>query len=303
MTNLKAAATLSLLVCASATGVEVQRTLQEISWARLNQAGRLAHLSAAARVLPPGMQAEFEQLRLQADGQARLKLVTIEKPGVTAVRYAVIGSIRYEGVKTADGRKGHLEMWSHFPGTDPCFTRTLADAGPMQAIVGASGWRSFCLPFDRTGSRQGPTRLEVNLVLPAGGTVYLGPLRLVERVDDPRIPRMRAPGAGWWSDPTGGWIGGTTGTLLGALCALVALLGAKAVARRFALAVLVLMAVAGAAGLAAGIVAAATSQPYGVYYVLLLGGGLYAGMAALGLALVPRLYRAAELRRIRAMDA
>ena len=101
-----------------------------------------------------------------------------DQPPITASRYAIIGEIKYENVEGT----GYLEMWSHFPNAGKYFTRTLAPPGssPMAVITGASDWRPFTLPFNRSNTTEPVSKLEVNLHLPAKGVVYLRGLRLVE---------------------------------------------------------------------------------------------------------------------------
>ena len=104
-------------------------------------------------------------------------VLKVEKPSVTAKRYAVSGEIKYEGVQGA----GYLEMWSVFP-NGRYFSRTLGapGSGAMAQITGSSDWREFSLPFDSTGASGPPTQIEVNISLPSRGTVFIGPLKLVQ---------------------------------------------------------------------------------------------------------------------------
>ncbi len=77
------------------------------------------------------------------------------------------------------GDAGFLEIWNHLDDGGSYFSRTLAeDSGPLQRLEGPSGWRSFALPFSTTPGGPSPTRLELNVVLPAGGVVRLTDLRL-----------------------------------------------------------------------------------------------------------------------------
>jgi len=110
-----------------------------------------------------------------------MPVVEIDKPAITATQYAVIGEIKYENVEGS----GYLEMWSHFLPTEKYFTRTLGapGSGPMAAISGTSDWRAFTLPFDRSGSTNALSKLEVNLFLPATGVVHLRGVRQVQGKD------------------------------------------------------------------------------------------------------------------------
>jgi hypothetical protein len=104
-------------------------------------------------------------------------LFTIDNPPITAKGYALTGEIKYENVQG----DGYLEMWNHFP-PEKYFSRTLGPAGldPMSKITGTSNWRSFLLPFNRTGTTGAPARLEINILLPGRGVVFLGPMKLVQ---------------------------------------------------------------------------------------------------------------------------
>ena len=50
----------------------------------------------------------------------------------------------------------------------------------MGVIQGRSPWRAFVLPFTNDDSWPNPYKLDVNLVLPGDGTVWLTDLRLVQ---------------------------------------------------------------------------------------------------------------------------
>ena len=63
------------------------------------------------------------------------------------------------------------------------------------------------------------------------------------------------------------------------------------------------MLVLGVAVLVGGVVALVKSQPYAVYYPLLLGGALTAGITAGLFPQVRRRYQQLELRKMQAMDA
>jgi hypothetical protein len=116
------------------------------------------------------------------DTPLQLTLFTIDSPPIASMNYAVSGEIKYEGVQG----DGYLEMWNYFPPPEPgagevkAFSRTLDVSGPMGKLSGTSNWRSFSLPFNRAGSASPPTRLEVNLLLPGRGVVFIGPLSLVQ---------------------------------------------------------------------------------------------------------------------------
>jgi len=215
-------------------------------------------------------------------------LVAIADPAIRGNGYALTGRIRYRGVAGV----GFLEMWSVFPDGARYFSRTLAGDGPQARISGDSEWRDFELPFNLNGSER-PVRLELGLVLPGAARVWIGPLELT------------APGAtssAWWSDRTGGLIGGIAGSLIGITGAIVGVLIARGRGRRPVLTTMVALAVAGSALLVAGAVALAMSQPYAVYFPLILGGIILVAVFGPGFRRARRAYEDVELRRMRAMD-
>src|SRR5206468_526171 len=110
------------------------------------------------------------------DTPLQLSLVKIDAPPITSITYALSGEIKYENVQG----DGFLEMWSCFPPAQAgsaelkAFSRTVDDTGPMGKIRGTSSWRDFSLPFNRTGTTSAPSRLEVNIMLPGRGLVFIG---------------------------------------------------------------------------------------------------------------------------------
>jgi hypothetical protein len=116
------------------------------------------------------------------DAPLQVRLLTITNPPIKAMHYALVGEIRYTDVQVA----AYLETWNVFP-EGRYFSRTMGapGSGPMSQLSGTSDWRSFTLPFDRTGTRQAPTHIELNLFLPGRGTVLVGPIKLTEFPADP----------------------------------------------------------------------------------------------------------------------
>jgi hypothetical protein len=164
-TYLKIAA--ALLLCAP--GAEGQEVSGAYNWSSLARQGLL---TASAMVVSLDGR-EAVKIENTNDAPWQVNLLTIANPAIIAQRYALTGTIRYEGVQG----DGYLEMWNCFAPEKPgltetkYFSRTLGGNGPMGKISGTSGWRDFELPFDRTGAANPPKRLEVNLVLPGRGTV------------------------------------------------------------------------------------------------------------------------------------
>lgn len=273
---------------------QAEELLREIRWDELAGAGKLS----VGELIDSGHPEGFRALRVEnrQNNAAVLTLLTLENPGITEPQYALSGEIRYENV---DG-KAYLEMWNHFD-DGQYFTRTLADFGPMQSLEGTADWRPVSLPFFiNSDSGKRPNRLVLNLVLPGKGTVDLGPLRLVQFAsgEDPF-----AVAGQWWGNRTGGWIGGIFGSIIGCLGGLIGWLSSKGRARRLVLGTLAGMIGLGILVLGAGFFALARSQPYAVYYPLLLSGFLCSVIPAALYATIRKRYEAAELRRMSALDA
>ncbi|HEV8681685.1 MAG TPA: hypothetical protein VGS09_02770 [Actinomycetota bacterium] len=163
----------------------------------------------------------------------------------------------------------------------------------MAAMKGASDWRPFELPFYLQDAAP-PDRLEINVVLPSAGEIRVGPLQVV--------PVGPESGTGWWSDRTAGLLGGIAGSVLGLLGATLGLLVSRRRARGFVVGTTIAFGILGAGLIIAGAVAVAVSQPYAVWYPLLLLGGLLMMMSFVLRLIARRAYTDAELRRMRAMN-
>ncbi len=217
-----------------------------------------------------------------ASGPTTTPLISLDKPQVPSHLYRLVGRIKYENVEG----DGHLEMLNFFSGAGPFFSKTLEDGGPLGKISGSSDWRDVELPFY---SQPGilPEKIAVALILPAGGKVYLTPLRLTAA----------------HSEFLAGLIGGLLGTAIGLLGGLVGILASFRGSRRLAYRLLLLCIPSGILLAIAGLVVLQTEQFLDWYYPLLLSGGI---LAVVALALYPTLKRRLaedEARRIQALDA
>ncbi|HTL30983.1 MAG TPA: hypothetical protein VL282_17260 [Tepidisphaeraceae bacterium] len=238
--------------------------------------------------LAPTDSTDQPKLKIEGSDQPTTTTVaTIEHPPIAASDYQVVGQVWYSGVRG----NGYLEMWSHFDDGNAYFTRTVDTSGPTGVLARDSNWRSFALPFHSQAGKT-PTKLIINVVLPGKGTVKLSPLTVMP------IPQMYA----WWSDSTGGWIGGIAGSMLGCLGALVGILTGKAKAPRLVRALTIFMIAVGAIALVAGIFALVMRQPYAVYYPLLLVGVIDVSVMGFQLNLIKRRYAEHELRKMTALD-
>ena len=254
-----------------------------IDWSRTVVTGGVVQPGAG-----PGGAPALE-LRATALSPTSLHLVTIDHPPVAGPAYVVAGEVRYEGVEG----QGYLEMWSVFPNGERFFSRTLAAQGTLAALHGGSGWRRFELPFSLTGASPAPSRLEINLVLPGPGTVWLGPLRL----------RQSTGAIGWWSERFGILVGAILGSVVGVVGGIIGALGGRGKARRLVLVLLVGMIAVGGCLVLVAAAAASSSQPRHVWYPLLVIGGAASVIALVILPVMRRRYAADELRRIEAMVA
>jgi hypothetical protein len=290
-------ATLAVLLTGSAAMAEDQVTT--IRWSELKLKGELQFGKIVQAPGESSQTVEEELLISNETGQPlTTRLVTLQQPGISKFDYKVQGRIRYEGVE----QRGYLEMWNHFAsGGGPYFTKTLSDNGPMGVIHGTSASRDFVLPF-RSSSRSGtPTKLEIDLVLPANGRVWISPLSVSEFEENNWGDVMTAEGA-WWGNGTASWLGGVLGPLLGIMGAIVGTLSGMGRGRKVAIGICWFMIVFGSVCLAAGSVAVATSQPYVVYFPLLLIGVLSTVIMSSVLPSTRKRFEDAELRRMTAMD-
>ncbi len=270
-----------LLAGSAAAGGEPDKVLRRLSFTELQKSGALKSGTVETGADSAGV------LRLEnATGQARLfPITTIENPGIAAQAFALRGRVRYENVTGT----GYLELWTSYPSGARYFSRTLAETGPMQGLSGTSAWREFMLPFNQTGTREQPDRLELNVALPGAGTVYLDGVELIEN------PAAAAA----MSTAQLANIGVMAVCILGVLLALFAYLGR---AYKVVVATVVLLVALGAGAIVIGIVQSVRAPAIAPAWALMLSG---LALVALPLALLPhigRRFRELELRRMGAAD-
>lgn len=212
--------------------------------------------------------------------------------------YALMGEIRYESVV----QPGYLELISHFPGGGWYFSRSLATAGPLRALQGTSGWYTFVLPFDARQAPNKPERLDLNVVLPQGGVVYLKNLRVRSFASEAEFGAALRMGAGgtWWSDP--GALGGLLGGLGGILGAVVGLLAYLRRGKVIVQTILSVFVIGGIASLIIAAWSASRSDPFMTYYVYLLLGVILTCVGGFNYRPTMRRYETDELRRMEALD-
>lgn len=227
------------------------------------------------------------------------RLASIESPGITHPTHAIIGDVRYEGVSG----DAYLMMANYFPDGGPYFSKGLDSRG-VGKIKGDSDWRSFSLPFFCMGqegvdSGRRPSKIELLMVMPSSGTVYLRNVRLEQFASGVSPFTMTGQ---WWTGRQAGLVGGIGGGVIGCFGGLIGGLVGTGRARRFVIAAMTGMIVAGVASLVLGVVALGCSQPYSVYYPLLLFGVLLIALPAALLPNTRRRYAEVELRKMNAGD-
>lgn len=274
-----------------------QQTLAEYDWQKLANSGQL--LGGASSTIDGRAAVKIVSTN---DAGLRVQLLRITNPPISKMLYAIVGEVKYDNVEG----DGFLEMWNYFPPLKPgmpeggYFSRTLGETGEMGKLSGTSNWRVFTLPFDRTGGNSKPSRLEINVILPSQGTVYLGPIKLVEYEGNFGLQKS---GGAWWSDQTTAWIGTIEGCVLGGLGGLLAWLASKGRCRGFVVATSYALIGLGILLTLAGLMALPSHQPFAVWFPLLLPGVLLVSIIPPRLKQFRRGYEDLELRRMASMDA
>lgn len=215
-------------------------------------------------------------------------LVRFAPLNFTATDFVLRGRIKYAGV-VGDG---HLETWHDFGDQGTYFTRSLADLGPLKKLNGDSDWREFELPFH---AKPGMTLkgITFNVVLPGNGKVTVSqPLALV----------ALAASNEWWTEQQSGVIGGSLGSLVGILGALIAVAASLGRSRRVTVALCVLAIAVSVSSLAVGAVAMCAGQPWHVSFPLLLVGVIGTTVLGGNWRTVQRRLQDSELRRMTAAD-
>ena len=276
-----------------------QQTIAEYDWSKLAQTGQLLGGTLVMVDAKPALKVVNTN-----DTSLQVQLFKLVKPAITKKLYAIVGEVKYEDVHG----DGYLEMWNYFPPVKPgmpegaYFSRTLGEGGDLGKITGTSTWRRFMLPFDRTGTTEVPTRLEINLFLPGKATVYIGAVKLVEYAGGFGETHGASVNA-WWPTWAAGPIAGISGSILGCIGGLLAWLSANGKARRFVLVSLKLLIALGVLSTATGCLGLSLQQPYGVWLVPLLLGILLLSILPFRLKDYQRRYENLEMRKMVAMDA
>ncbi len=156
---------------------------------------------------------------------------------------------------------------------------------------GKSNWKRYNFIPVAGRNENPPKQVELRLYLPATGTVYLRPVKILGVAKN------------WWSTQQSALVGGIGGSLIGCFGALIGILASAGKARRFVLATTVILIVTGILLVIAGVVAVALKQPYAVWHPLLLGGAILAFVLSINFYSIKRRYDDLEIRRMTSMDA
>lgn len=235
------------------------------------------------------------QVRGESDKDSKCLVLRVDLPAVTTSVFALRGQVRCD----LPAGTAYLEMLTWFGEKGPSFTRGVSDSGPMARLSGSESFRFFSLPMRMKDGSPRPTRIELHVVIEGTGTVEVGPVELMEFAagEDP----LADPNA-WWTPRQAGLYGGLGGGLVGLLGAIIGVVGGRGKGRRFVLTALTAMAAVGLVLLAVGAVALVRSQPYAVWYPLVLLGGLLAILGPAMLVVMRNRYRQIELRAMQAQD-
>lgn len=107
----------------------------------------------------------------------------------------------------------------------------------------------------------------------------------------------------WWDEETAGYLGGLVGGSVGLLGAAYGITAGLGVARRFVLMSTLILACVGVAVLLAGLIAMGIGQPYHVYFLPLLIGGIMASVFGFNYPVIKRRNEQMELQRMSAQDS
>jgi hypothetical protein len=243
-------------------------------------------------------------LKIQNTNNAPLEisLLTITNTSLIKKTDTISWDMKYDGVQNAEHWRTNHFGWaisSSISGTISLITHIppSASGGDERTneesydLFKSENWKRQDFLVDNQEIEGLPTKLDLKLFLPGAGTVYLRPLKLIGIKSD------------WWSPQMSGLIGGTAGALLGCLGGLLGLLAAVGKARGFVLTMTKMLIALGMLMAIAGILAVASSQPYAVWYPLVLTGGILTFVFSVNLYPIKKRYDDLEIRRMASMDA
>jgi hypothetical protein len=268
----------ALSLCATAWG---QQTVTTWRWNELPP----AQLPHAASLVSFGGQTALK-IENPSDAPLQLTLLTEDAPKISSQVYAVQGEVREEGLRG----NVFMDMWSSFAHERPSSSRA--------QIHAATNWVPYSVPFNSMGNSEHPTRLQIVLWIGGRGTIFLGPVKLVQyeaaqnyvghslgnvwlygRTADP-----------WWSNHTGARI---TNIETAILFAVGLVMGALCVKRKARGAVTLLLKIHIGIGFIFGIAAVVAifrEQPFAVWFPLLLSALILIGVYRVWLVSLGKYY-------------
>ena len=224
----------------------------------------------------------------------QISLLKITDPSVIRKTYFLVCEVKTKNVFGFVNKQSSLNLMCSLPpatlGGDGRTIRPETINNSIGDIYGTSDWRPIQFTVVRNAIEGLPTQLEVRLEMLGRGTVYLRPIRLYGVTGS------------WWPPEQTGLIGGIGGSVIGCLGALLGLLASKGNARTFVLATMKIFIALGILLTIAGFVAVVSSQPYAVWYALLLPGVILTLVFSLTLPSIQRRYDELEIRRMTSVD-
>jgi hypothetical protein len=217
------------------------------------------------------------------DTGATVRVLTLDHPPVRDDAFVIEGQLKYDNV----AGPGYLELTSTFADGTSETNRANAAFGPAGGMTGSSPWRRFVLASGDAHHGQTPTRIDVSVVLPKGGTVYLGSANLVEGMAN---HRHRA--TSWLESPRAGTLAGALGAVVVLYGIVAGFLASRGRWKRLVVALTVLAMALSCAALGCAIAGMVGNPARDALYPLALVGALGIALCGVMMKLIKRKYAA-----------
>lgn len=285
------ATVMSIVVCAASAGAE-EAELASFS------VSTLAEVNVEDSLAQEGV-VTFDPTTT-SDGDGALKIVHsgAGPKSVSLFRVPLEGVedtvLWYKAAVRAQGATGkaYLELWCEFPGGNRYFSRALD-----QSLTGTTGWRHSQTPFFLKEGHQ-PRAVLLGVRFEGPGAVWIDDVRLVKGSSSwlGQFNLEDNPGA------VLGVLGGILGAMVGIWGGIAGTLASKGRARAFVLTSAWVIILLGAALAGIGGYCYFTRQPYGVWFPMVLAGGIIALVVLANYPALARRYTLLEASRLEAMD-
>jgi hypothetical protein len=166
-------------------------------------------------------------------------------------------------------------------------SRANAAFGPAGGMTGTSPWRRFVLASGDAHHGETPARIEISVVLPKGGTVYLGTANLVEGMANHR----RRP-TSWLEAPRVGTLAGALGGVVVFYGIAAGFLASRGRGKRLVIGLTVLVMALSGAALGCAVAGMVGNPSRDALYPLALVGALGIALCGVMLKLIKRKYAA-----------